>query len=235
MLNGTARMPLGGSNPTDSSLTFLHEMAESLGRAIDARDPRTALHSEQVADISLILAQGMGLSGQECLTIHIAGHLHDIGKIGIPDAILLKQASLTASERLLMQQHPEIGAQIVAPVGLCATPGGIADIICHHHERYDGGGYPQGLAGDRIPLGSRIIAVADTYSALIQNRPYRPGTACEKALAEIRRCAGTQFDPVIVNAFNTIIEHGIVVPGTLLAPAAAATSPPGGYLQVGPF
>lgn len=206
MLNSSALQHAG------CGISFLHEMAESLGRAIDARDPHTALHSEQVADISLLIARAMGLSGQECLMIHIAGHLHDIGKIGIPDTVLLKQAPLSDRERCLMMRHPEIGAQIVAPVALCASPGGIADMIRHHHERYDGSGYPQALSGKRIPLGSRIIAVADTYSALLQDRPYRRGTSHENGLEEICACAGSQFDPEVVAVFCGC-DRSIMIPG----------------------
>lgn len=208
MLNSVTLPAPAGLAPAGCGLSFLHEMAESLGRAIDARDPHTALHSEQVADISLLLAREMGLASQECLMIHIAGHLHDIGKIGIPDAILLKQAPLTDAERLNMRCHPDIGAQIVAPVALCASPGGIADMIRHHHERFDGSGYPQGLSGDLIPLGSRIIAVADTYSALLQNRPYRRGTSPGQALTEICTWGGSQFDPEIIDIFARCANSG---------------------------
>lgn len=131
-----------------------------------------------------------------------------------------------------MQQNPEIGAQIVAPVGLCAAPGGIADIIRHHHERFDGSGYPYGLSGSSIPIGSRIIAVADTYSALMQNRPYRPGTTPEQALTEIRSCSGSQFDPAIVATFCSIVERGMLEPGLFTAPSTAVARALEEYLQL---
>lgn len=213
MLTGAVAMPRAMEELTADpilgcGLAFLHQMAESLGRAIDARDPNTALHSEHVAELSLLLARKLGLNERECSLIHIAGHLHDIGKIGVTDAVLLKQGPLSKEERWEMQCHPVVGAQIVAPVGLCATPGGVADIIRCHHEQYGGGGYPGGLRGAAIPLGARIIAVADTYSALIQNRPYRSGTTPELAMAVIARFSGTQFDPDIVEAFGCLFDHG---------------------------
>lgn len=213
MLTGTAALlHAKGKLSTDTThgcgLTFLHQMADSLGRAIDARDPNTALHSEHVAELSLLIARAIRLDDHECNLIHIAGHLHDIGKIGVTDAVLLKDGPLNKEELWEMQRHPVIGAKIVAPVGLCATPGGIADIIRCHHERYDGGGYPDGLRGAAIPLGARIVAVADTYSALIQNRPYRPGTTPALAMAEIGRFSGTQFDPDIIEAFRSTFTHG---------------------------
>ncbi|WP_230198957.1 HD-GYP domain-containing protein [Geotalea daltonii] len=210
----TSLLRASGDLPTASihgcGLTFLHQMAESLGRAIDARDPNTALHSEHVAELSLLIARNLGLDDHECNLIHIAGHLHDIGKIGVTDAVLKKEGPLSTEEQLEMRCHPVIGAQIVAPVGLCATTGGIADIIRCHHERYDGGGYPAGLRGAAIPIGARIVAVADTYSAIIQNRPYRPGTTPELAMAEIERCSGLQFDPDVVETFRNTFCHGRV-------------------------
>lgn len=199
-----AATQLSGHGISGCGLTFLHQMAESLGRAIDARDPYTARHSEHVAELSLRIALEVGLDTRQCNLVHIAGHLHDIGKIGVPDAVLLKRAPLSLEEQERMQRHPEIGAQIIAPVELCSTPGGIADIIRYHHERYDGSGYPSGLAGEAIPLGASIVAVADAYSALIHNRIYRPGTSPDLAIAEIRRCSGAQFNPFIVEAFTKI-------------------------------
>lgn len=206
LLDATGELSVGITQ--GCGLMFLHQMAESLGRAIDARDPNTALHSEHVAELSLLIARAVRLDDHECSLIHIAGHLHDIGKIGVTDAVLLKKGPLNPEELGEMQCHPVIGAKIVAPVGLCATPGGIADIIRCHHERYDGGGYPDGLRGAAIPLGARIVAVADTYSALIQSRPYRPGTTPELAMAEIGRFSGTQFDPDIVEAFRSTFTRG---------------------------
>ena len=137
---------------------------------IDAKDHFTRQHSEEVAVVAHALALGLGLP--PCLAdhIHIAGHLHDIGKIGIPDAVLQKPGNLTDAEWELVRLHPQMGADIIRPVNFLAASG-VVEMVYYHHERWDGKGYPEGLAGDRIPLGSRIIAVADTLSAMLQDRP----------------------------------------------------------------
>lgn len=182
----------------------LHQFAESLGHAVDARDSDTYNHSWEVAEVSRMLAEAMGLSAEQAETVHLAGHLHDIGKIGVPDAILKKQGKLTEEEWRQMKRHPETGAVIVRPVEAFAQEGGVADMVLAHHERFDGTGYPHGLKGQLIPLGARVIAVADTLSALLQNRTYRGGTSFEVALAEIRRCSGTQFDPAVVRSLELV-------------------------------
>lgn len=220
----------------DAVSRSLHQFAESLGNAIDAKDPHTSCHSEEVAVIAQAIGQKLGLRCHDADILHIAGHLHDIGKIGVPDCVLQKQGSLTEEEWLLVRQHPVIGANIVRPVQALSDMTGIRAMILHHHERYDGTGYPHGLAGDSIPLGARIIAVADSLSAMLQNRPYRPCMAFDQAVEEVRACAGTQFDPVIVRAFlaarNTIQDLVIMLkesdacecaaPFTALANTAAA-------------
>jgi putative nucleotidyltransferase with HDIG domain len=185
----------------------LHQFAEALGNAVDARDSDTFNHSWEVAELSRQIAEALGLSGSQVETVHLAGHLHDIGKIGTPDAILRKQGGLSPEEWILMKRHPEIGADIIRPIEAFASRGGVTDMVLFHHERFDGTGYPRGLEGNLIPLGARIIAVADTLSALLQNRPYRSGTSFESALAEIRRCAGTQFDPAVVRPLESIVRQ----------------------------
>jgi putative nucleotidyltransferase with HDIG domain len=182
----------------------LHQFAESLGNAVDARDSDTFHHSWEVAELSRQIAEALGLPERLVETVHLAGHLHDIGKIGIPDSILRKQGGLSEEEWTLMKRHPDIGADIIRPIEAFASRGGVTDMVLFHHERFDGTGYPRGLEGHLIPLGARIIAVADTLSALLQNRPYRRETSFEAALTEIRRCAGTQFDPAIVLALEGI-------------------------------
>ena len=141
----------------------IHQLSESLGKAIDAKDRCTSQHSEQVAVLAHTLALGMGLTPNSADHIHIAGHLHDIGKIGVPDRILRKSGALSDQEWQAMKRHPEIGADITAPVGFLRS-NGIVEMVLHHHESYDGRGYPAGLAGNDIPLGARIIAVADSLS-----------------------------------------------------------------------
>lgn len=182
----------------------MHQFAESLGNAVDARDSDTFNHSWEVAELSRMIAETLGLSVRQVETIHLAGHLHDIGKIGIPDAVLKKKGKLNDEEWILMKRHPDIGAVIIRPIEAFASRGGVADMILSHHERFDGTGYPRGLKGYLIPLGARIIAAADTLSALLQNRHYRNGTSLEAALIEIRGCSGTQFDPAVVLALQSI-------------------------------
>lgn len=191
---------------------YLHLFAESLGNAIDAKDHCTCLHSEEVALIAQAIGVKLGLSTRETKKLHIAGHLHDIGKIGIPDAILKKEGPLTSEEYTEIKRHPQIGAEIVAPVMGAVGNGEMIQVILHHHERFDGRGYPAGLKGDKIPLGARIIAVADSLSAMLQNRPYRKAMTFAQAVSEIVVCSGTQFDPRIVEAFLAIKDdiHDLV-------------------------
>lgn len=185
-------------------LRSLHLFAESLGNAIDAKDHCTCLHSEEVAIIAQAIGIQLELPSMETRLLHIAGHLHDIGKIGIPDSILKKDSGLTDEEYQEIKLHPQLGAEIVTPVMGAVGNGEIVKVILHHHERFDGKGYPDGISGFDIPLGARIIAVADSLSAMLQNRPYRDAMEYGDAVEEIIRCAGTQFDPVIVAAFVEI-------------------------------
>ena len=177
----------------------IHQFAESLGAAIDAKDPYIKNHSLEVAELAWLLARRLGLSREEAELVHIGGHLHDIGKIGVPDRILNKQGPLADDEWALMRRHPEIGAGILLPVQEIAASG-IMDMVLHHHERHDGQGYPHGLAGQEIPIGARIITVADSLSAMLGQRTYRDPMRFETALAEIKDCAGSQFDPQVVRA-----------------------------------
>ncbi len=192
--------------PFMASENVLHQLAESLGAAIDAKDPFTSLHSEEVAEISHAIALSLGLVANEADIIHVAGHLHDIGKIGIPDSILKKTGPLSDNEWAAIKQHPNIGAEILKPVN-CLWESGIVDMVRYHHERFDGKGYPNALKGVEIPIGARIIALADSLSAMLQNRPYRPAQDFDIAVAEIINCAGSQFDPDIVKAFLNISDE----------------------------
>ncbi|WP_319541848.1 HD-GYP domain-containing protein [uncultured Pseudodesulfovibrio sp.] len=181
--------------------TVMHQFAESLGFAIDAKDPYTSMHSEEVAEVSHALALSMGLSPCEADIIHVAGHLHDIGKIGVPDSVLKKRGPLNTSEWQAVRRHPKAGADILRPVAALNNLG-VVDMVLHHHERYDGKGYPDRLKGTQIPLGARIIAVADSLSAMLQDRPYRVSKDFDAARDEILKCSGTQFDPRVVQAFE---------------------------------
>ena len=185
---------------------IVHEMSESFGRAIDAKDPFTKNHSDEVAVISQAVALAMGFTPLMADVIHIAGHLHDIGKIGVPDSVLTKPDPLTDDEWRLIKKHPAMGAAILAPVEAMANMN-VPELVLCHHERFDGKGYPRRLSGNSIPLGARIIALADSLSAMLQKRPYRDKIAFDLACREIERCAGTQFDPHVVAAFFTVKDY----------------------------
>lgn len=181
-----------------------HELAESLGRAVDARDKRLFQHSELVAELSSLLSQAHGLTPRQASMVHMAGHLHDIGKIGIPDEILLKPGPLNPDQWQLMRQHPRLGAEILRPVRVFNGSPGVCEMVLAHHERFDGTGYPHGLAGNDIPLGARIIAVADAFCAMTEERPYCRSKSIDEAVAEIARNSGTMFDPCVVRDFLSL-------------------------------
>jgi putative nucleotidyltransferase with HDIG domain len=171
----------------------------ALAEAVDKRDPYTARHSQRVKEIAVDIGRVMRVNDGELEALEWGGLLHDVGKIGVPDAVLLKQDRLNREERMIMNSHPVLGAQIIAPVTKLAPE---LPIIRHHHEWYNGSGYPDRLIGDEIPKLARILHVADAFEAMTAARPYRmtPLTN-EQALAELRKFAGVQFDPVMVDAF----------------------------------
>ena len=170
--------------------------AASLARAVDARDVYTGSHSQRVADLAARTARRLGLPDEEVELTRLAASLHDLGKLAIPEEILRKPGPLTEPERMVLERHPQIGFRMLESLGV--DP--VADWVLHHHERWDGSGYPDGLPGDRIPLGARIIFVADAYDAMTSERVYRRRVAPQRAIAELERCAGSQFDPEIVSA-----------------------------------
>ncbi|NWF77757.1 MAG: response regulator [Chloroflexi bacterium] len=170
---------------------------EALVSALEAKDRYTAGHSRRVSEIALAVGNELGLSAQEMEDLRWGGLLHDVGKIAIDQLIQNKPAKLTDEEYEHIMTHAHIGAEIVRPV----VNERIAEIIEHHHAHYDGSGLHQVVAGDDIPLGARILAVADAFDAMISDRPYRPALSITKAIDEIKRCSGTQFDPVVVTAF----------------------------------
>ena len=167
------------------------------------RDQYTERHSVNVTRLSVRTAQSMNLTPGEIECLEISSILHDIGKIAIPDNILLKPGSLTDEEYDTIKTHPEIGENILKSIKLFETE---RKIVRHHHERWDGKGYPDGLSGKEIPLLSRILSVADAYDAMTSDRPYRKGLPVEKAIGELRRNTGTQFDKEIVDAFIVTIQ-----------------------------
>ena len=176
---------------------------EALGSALDTRDVGTEAHSRRVHGYALTMARAHGLSEDEIKDIEHGVLLHDIGKIGIPDAILLKPGPLTPEEWIVMRTHPEVGRRLIERIPFLR---GAVPIVYHHHERWDGSGYPLGLRGDAIPLGARIFAVADALDAMTFDRPYSKAMPYEAACREIERCAGTHFDPVVVRTFLSIPE-----------------------------
>ena len=180
------------------------ETLEALGAALDLRDTETEGHSRRVSRYCLEMAKAMGCSTEQLKQIARGSYLHDIGKIGIPDSVLLKPARLTEGEMAMMQTHVRVGYDLVSRIGFLAPA---AEIVLTHQERYDGTGYPQGLVGDEIPLGSRIFAVADTLDAMTSDRPYRLALPLPAARAEIARESGRQFDPEVVRVFLSLPEQ----------------------------
>ena len=172
----------------------------ALSNAVEARAGYGGKHAERVTAFALEIAQALELSLSEKPEIEFGFLLHDIGKVAIPDAILSKPAALTDEEQALMKRHALIGAQIVDAIDL----GGAADVVRSHHERWDGQGYPDGLAGEQIPAAARVLAVADVLDALTTKRPYRPASSLSAAREIITRQAGAQFDPGVVDAFNSV-------------------------------
>jgi diguanylate cyclase (GGDEF)-like protein/putative nucleotidyltransferase with HDIG domain len=181
--------------------------AASLARAVDSRDAYTGSHSERVATLSAEIASQLGLPAEEVELTRLAGSLHDLGKLAIPEEILRKPAMLSAAERLVLERHPQIGYRMLESLGV--DP--IASWVLHHHERWDGSGYPDGLVEDRIPLGARIIFVSDAFDAMTSDRLYRDSLSYEEAVAEVARCAGSQFDPDVVNAFLACVGARVPV------------------------
>jgi HD-GYP domain-containing protein (c-di-GMP phosphodiesterase class II) len=177
----------------------------ALVSAIDAKDPYTRGHSQRVALLSRQIAEAAGLASNELKNIHIAGLVHDVGKIGMPEAILRKQDRLTEEEFAVVKQHPEIGFRILRDIPQFAP---VLDGVRYHHERIDGRGYPHGLKGSDIPLFARIIAIADTFDAMSSNRTYRAAKPREVVLAEMLGCAGSQLDPKLFAHFRSIELRG---------------------------
>jgi HD-GYP domain-containing protein (c-di-GMP phosphodiesterase class II) len=174
---------------------------ETLAASIDAKDQYTAGHSRRVAHLAWQLASRIGFDRERAERVRICGLVHDVGKIGVPEAVLCKPGRLTDEEFALIKKHPEIGHRILKDIPQFddVLPG-----VLHHHERWDGRGYPAGLKGEQIPLVARILALADTFDAMSSNRSYRPAMSRERVIEEFRRCSGQQFDPVLVEPFVTL-------------------------------
>lgn len=175
-----------------------------LRQTVEAKDPYTRGHSDRVSAYSVLIGEKLGLNDEDLHTLKIGGLFHDIGKIGIPDSILLKESKLDDEEYSQIKNHPSIGAHILGDVPMFKS---IIPIVLHHHERFDGRGYPSQLAGENIPLFARIAAVSDTFDAMTSKRSYRDALSIDIVVAEIEKCSGYQFDPKIANAFLEIIKN----------------------------
>jgi len=174
---------------------------QALVTALDFRDNETQGHSSRVVEYAVLVAKEMGVDGPALATIRRGSILHDVGKIGIPDSVLLKPGKLDRDEWEVMKKHPEMGYRMLQHIAFLEPA---LDIVFSHQERFDGTGYPRGLKGEEIPLGARIFTVVDTFDAMTSDRPYRPALSIEKAREEVRDCAGTQFDPEVAEAFLSI-------------------------------
>jgi putative nucleotidyltransferase with HDIG domain len=189
----------------DGALPSLLDTVTSLAFAIDAKDHYTLLHSQSVSRLASQTARQMGLPDSQIGEVRLGGLLHDLGKISVPEAVLNKPSALTPEEIELMKSHTVLGAKILEPLKMMAIER-IRGIVRNHHERVDGTGYPDRLKGENIPLAARIVAVAEGFDNMVSEPPYRRGRSTEEAVAELRRCSGTQFDPNVVEAFVRSLE-----------------------------
>ena len=180
------------------------EMTQTLRYTVEAKDTYTRGHSDRVSEFSVLIGEKLGLTEKQIQILRIGGLFHDIGKIGIPDSILLKTEKLTDEEYSEIKKHPSIGAHILGTAKIFQD---IIPIVEHHHERYDGTGYPAKLKGEEIPYTARIAAVADTFDAMTSRRSYRGPIDIERVKEEIKRCEGTQFDPQIAEVFIDILNN----------------------------
>lgn len=200
-----ARDAASGADAPDEGEVLVH--LHAVVASIDAQHTHTRDHSENVASYAVAIGQALGLEEAHVMRVRRAAYLHDIGKIAVDDAILSKPGRLTPAEVAQIEVHPAIGGRMLHRAGLVDE----AVWVRHHHERLDGRGYPDGLLGDAIPFESRLIFVVDAFEAMTSDRPYRRGMPVDAALAELRRCAGTQFDPDVVAAFSDLLADGSLV------------------------
>ncbi len=206
-LAGQAAIALENSRMYIWQRTLMNSLLRILTSALDARDPYTAGHSERVSRYAVLTATEMGFSSADLEALERAALLHDVGKIGVRDNVLLKQGPLNNEEWIVMKSHAELGARILAYVKPAQLAQKLYEGALCHQEKYDGTGYPRGLKGEEIPQVARIIAIADTFDAITTDRPYHKGATYENALAEIRRCTGTQFDPQVTESFIKAISQ----------------------------
>lgn len=192
---------MSADNSRNDDFIDYHEIIECITGALDAKDSYTGNHSQRVSEMAQRICEIIGLKARDIEEIHIAAHLHDIGKIGVPDAILHKEGALTAEEWEIMKRHPKIGADIISKSKRMHK---IGEIVLYHHERYDGKGYPYGISANKIPVGSRIIAICDSIDAMTTKRNYRQELSFEQCYTEIDKNLGIMYDPYIGRYF---LEH----------------------------
>ncbi len=211
----------GGRDARAASAARSFEFLEVLAETIETKDRFMRGHARRVAFYSGLVGERLGLGAEERENLRISSFLHDLGKVGVPTDLLLRAGALEPGERRIVEEHPVIGARLLAPLDL---PSGTALALRHHHEWWDGSGYPDGIAGERIPLAARVIGVADAFDAMTCDRPYRRALPREIVLSELRRYSGSQFDPEVARAFLTCFESGLcdLEPGPCSAAAGSA-------------
>jgi response regulator RpfG family c-di-GMP phosphodiesterase len=199
---GTQPVLVGEATDPTRTAEFLEVLAET----IENKDQFMRGHARRVAFYSSLLADRLNLSAAECDLVRISAFLHDLGKVGVPTDLLLRDGRLDSAERAVVERHPEIGARLIKPLDIKSS---ISLAIRHHHERWDGSGYPDGLAGEEIPFVARVIGITDAFDAMTCDRPYRPALTRELVCRELRRHAGKQFDPDLAKEFLAVLETGI--------------------------
>jgi len=209
---GRSELHQAGGAATPPEASSHQDAVAGLAEALLERDRYTGEHSEFVVDLAARVARGLGLGEEDVSRVRTAALLHDIGKVGVPDAVLHKEGPLDDAEWKLMREHPAIGERVLRAI---PGMGYVARIVRHEHERFDGGGYPDGLAGEQIPIGSRIILACDAYHAMTSDRPYRAAMPHSEAIAELAKSAGTQFDPQVTEMLIGCLygqrQSGVVV------------------------
>jgi HD-GYP domain-containing protein (c-di-GMP phosphodiesterase class II) len=195
--------------------------AQALVAALEAKDPYTAAHGRSIVGRAEAIGRRLGMDEDQLRDLRFAAVFHDIGKISIPEAILGKPGPLTDAERAIMERHTIVGEQILTPVAFLS---GVCRLVRHEHERWDGAGYPDGLAGESIPLGSRIILACDALHAMTSDRPYRSALGLEAAVEELRANAGTQFDPRVIETLLALLDESPAPPQPDAAPLRGRTN-----------
>jgi putative nucleotidyltransferase with HDIG domain len=175
----------------------------ALARSVEEKDEQTEGHCSRLERLATLTGERLGLPGKQLIALSYGAYLHDIGKVMVPDEILGKTSALTDEEWIEIQRHPDHGAEMLTKKQYLA---GAAEVVRAHHERFDGGGYPRGLRGEEIPIGARVVAVVDTYDAIVSARPYKKALAKDEAIQELEKNAGTQFDPLVVKAFLDVVS-----------------------------